>query len=183
MKTQYALLLVVFFTLGLFSANAQNKIGIRAGSEVSAMYKDGSRVSGTDIYSSFYAGVFRDKKIIPLLHFGMGFEYLQNGAGLPNDQKLVLRYLSVPLYLKAKFGPVFALSGVGANFKLSEKVYDRSTTSNPDQKSKVVDFPFFVGAGVKILIFTVEARYHWGLVKINEGASAKYLQLGAAVSF
>ena len=92
--------------------------------------------------------------------------------------------LSIPLYAKAKIGPVFGLAGIGANFKVSEKIYTNDVASSPtsEQKSNTVDFPLFIGAGVKISIFTIEARYHWGLVDINEGSSNQYFQLGAGIS-
>ena len=99
-----------------------------------------------------------------------------------NSDKQVLNYLDIPLYLKVKIGPVFGLVGSGVNFKLSESGYTNSTTPG-NEKSSGVDVPFFLGAGAKIFFLTVEARYQWGLVNINNGIHNQYLQLGAAVSF
>ncbi|MEI6061782.1 MAG: outer membrane beta-barrel protein [Bacteroidota bacterium] len=184
MKHRHSIVLIVLLALLAFSVQAQ-KLGIRAGFQASSWHEDGSRISGSSAYNSFYVGLFKEKKIIPLLHFGAGLEYLRSGAKLPGDTKQEISYLSIPLYLKVKVGPVFALAGVGANIKVSEKYFAAGTsTSVPDgQKSKALDFPFIMGAGVKILMFTLEARYHWGLVNFDNGASNQYLQLGAAVSF
>lgn len=43
--------------------------------------------------------------------------------------------------------------------------------------------PLFMGAGLKILFITLEARYHWGITDVYQGYNNQYLQLGAAISF
>jgi len=187
MKKVCFLLLVLMVTLTILPAKAQRgeRFGIRAGYQSSAQYKGGSQISETDPLNYFYAGLFRDNKIVPALHLGVGLEYFQNGHTYNNgSDKWVLNYLSIPVYLKAKLGPVFALGGLAANFKLSEKIYFNGESMNPpsDQKSKTMDVPVFLGAGVKISIFTIEARYHWGLVEINHGATNQYFQIGAGIS-
>ena len=80
---------------------------------------------------------------------------------------------------------MFVLTGVGANFKVSEKVFldGTSTTPSDEDKSNFFDIPFYLGAGAKIWFISIEARYHWGLLDVNEGYSNQYLQIGAAVSF
>jgi hypothetical protein len=183
MKKIYTLIFLVIFAFALLPAKAQ-KIGIRAGYQMSNLYKDGSHLSGADPLSSFYLGLFKVKKIVPAIHFGMGLEYFQNGFKAADDNKLVLHYISIPVYIEGKLGPVFALGGLGANFKVSEKltVNGETTTPTSEQKSKPVDVPAFLGVGVKIAMFTFEARFHWGLVKIKDGASNQYFQLGAAIS-
>jgi hypothetical protein len=190
MKNQFLLILVTLFAVAIMSANAQDnkgpeKIGFRAGFQNSSFHKDGSKVSGTKDYNSFYVGLFRDNKLMPTLHLGTGLEYLQNGAKMSNDAKLLIHYLSVPVYLKAKIGPVFALGGMAANFKLSEKysVGGNSNTLTDEQKPRSIDFPVFAGAGMKILMFSIEARYHWGLTESKDGVKNQYLQIGAAIAF
>jgi hypothetical protein len=185
MKQLTIMLLVALFAMVFISAQAQEKFGIRAGYQGSALYKEGSRVPDTDPLGSFYVGVFRDNKIVPAFYIGTGIEYMQSGFKVDNDNKLVLHYISIPVYLKAKIGPVFGLGGIGANFKVSEKLYVDGNSSSPasEDKSKMLDFPAFVGLGVKILMFTIEGRYHWGLVDINEGYKNRYFQLGAGISF
>ena len=187
MKNLSLLLLVSVFTCSAIVATAQEKpekFGIRAGYQNSIWSdKDGSQPF--DPLQNFYVGFFKDNKLIPAVHFGIGLEYFQNGYRVNSTDKRVLHTLSIPVYGKAKIGPVFALAGIGANFKVSEKIFVNDVASSPtsEQKSKTVDFPLFVGAGAKFWIFTVEARYHWGLVDINHGLHNRYLQLGAGVSF
>ena len=185
MKRNSVVLLIAFFLATAITVQAQDKIGIRAGYQSSAFYKDGSQLTGTDPYSSFYVGLFKDNKIIPAVHIGIGLEYMQTGKKVDDNNKQVLSYLSVPVYGKVKIGPFFGLGGIAANFKVSEKVFVNGNSAKPtdEQESKSVDFPLFLGAGFKISIFTLEARYHWGLTDINNGASSHYLQLGGAVSF
>ncbi len=184
MKTYFSILLIAVCISITVSVQAQNKIGIRAGYQSSTWHKDGSQLAGSDANSSFYAGLFKEKKLIPLLHLGFGLEYLQNGAKLAGDNKQVINYLGIPVYLKAKVGPFYALTGLGLNIKLSEKYFegDNSVSVPEGSKTKGVDYPFILGAGFKILMFSIEARYHWGLGDINNGITNQYLQVGAALS-
>ena len=60
------------------SSYADGKKGIRAGFQTSNLYYDGSGMN--DISKSFYVGLFKENKIIPMLHIGSGFEYSQIGS-------------------------------------------------------------------------------------------------------
>jgi len=177
--------------LGVLLIHAQekkegNKVGgIRAGYHSAALADYGSEPDTANSLNSFYVGFYRDTKIIPLLHFGTGMEYFQNGMKYSTNNKRVLHTVSVPLDLKLKLGPVFALGGFAANFKVSEKVVIEDNVSNPieSDKSEWFDIPFFLGAGVKIFFVTIEARYHWGLLDVRDGKHSQYLQIGAGISF
>jgi hypothetical protein len=191
MKTVSTLFLIGLLIAVPLSGKAQKEDkggkvgGIRLGYHAAALYKDGEKMAGTNNLENFYIGIFRDNKIAPLFRIGTGLEYFQNGAKIDNDNKLVLHTLSIPVNFKVKLGPVFALTGVGANFKVSEKVFldGTSTTPSDEDKSNFFDIPFYLGAGAKIWFISIEARYHWGLLDVNEGYSNQYLQIGAAVSF
>jgi hypothetical protein len=192
MKKFNQLLLVVFLvSLGL-PASAQNEDnkkgghkvgGIRAGYQSSIYVKGGDQLTGTTPLEKFYIGLYRDSRIIPTLFFGSGLEYYQNGARLNDDNKRVLHYVGVPLYLKVKLGPVFALGGFEPSFKVSEKQFLAGVKSTPSDKANWFDAPFFLGAGLKILFITIDARYHWGTLDVYQGAYSQYLQIGAALSF
>jgi hypothetical protein len=189
MKT-LTLIILGSLCFGVFTANAQDnedkKNGIRAGYHMATMVIDGSKPDEGKSLSSFYAGFFRDQKIASILHFGKGIEYFQNGIKYTDNSKRVLHTVSIPLDLKLKIGPVFALGGAAPNIKVAEKVSLGDNTSNPidTDKSNWFDVAAFAGAGVKISILTVEARYHWGLLKARDsGLYNRYFQLGAAVSF
>ena len=182
MKKTTLLALLVLTTVLSTYAQKSSKFGIRAGWSSASMFENGSELPGAEPLNSFYIGVFKEYKLIPMLHAGGGLEYLQNGFEYKDiDQQSKLNYLSVPLYLKVKLGPVYATGGTALNFKVNE-----SGVSPPSvEKSNVFDLPLQVGIGVKILMFSVEARYNWGLLEVYNNAPAKnqYLQVGAAVSF
>lgn len=164
--------------------NKPAKIGVRAGWNYAAMFIDGDQLAGTDRMNSFYVGLFKEKKIVPLLRFGSGIEYFKNGYTLSGDLKREMHYISIPLYLKVKIGPVYATGGSGLNFLVSEKLPE-SALLDPlnNQKTSFFDMPFQLGAGLKILMFSIEARYNWGMFNVNGDANDQYLQLGFTVSF
>jgi len=176
---------IAFVALSSESVQAQGKrsIGIRAGYQSSGLFDGSDRVSGTSNYSSFYVGVFKENKILPFLHWGTGLEYCQNGAGLPDNDKQVIKYLGLPVHLKAKIGPVYALVGVQPKVKIGEKIIidDEKTSPTDEQKSKTMDLPAYGGLGFNILIVSIEARYHYSLFETNHGARNAYLQLGATI--
>jgi hypothetical protein len=185
------LLCVVLLASSLtFSVVAQDKGnnrvgGIRLGYHGAGMFMESDMYPGSEGLGTFYAGLFRDNQIISLLHFGTGLEYFQNGIKFSGDNKRALYYLSIPLDLKLKLGPVFALTGLAPSFKVAERVVVDGNSSKPgsDDKSAWFDAPFFVGGGLKILFITIEVRYHWGLIDVYEGYNNRYLQIGAGLSF
>ena len=162
-----------------------NVSGIRGGWHSATLIMDGSEPYNANALSSFYFGFFNDNKIAPLLHFGKGLEYFQNGIAYTSNSERILHTISVPLYLKLKLGPVFALGGIAGNFKVSEKFSagDYEVSPTDTGKSNWFDAPVFLGAGVKIFFVSVEARYQWGLIEVRNGLKSQYFQLGAAVSF
>ena len=190
MKKIYSIFLVAII-FGLFSSEmkAQEKGagdrvgGIRIGYHSSQFASDGEFYG--DPMQSFYVGLFRDTKIIPLLHFGSGLEYYKNGVKIDDSNKRELHYLTLPLDLKLKLGPVFALGGFSPSFKVAERLTIAGTTAKPTeaQKAEWFDIPFFLGAGVKIWFVSIEARYHWGIMEVTDGYKSQSFQLGAAISF
>ena len=122
------LLLLSVLVVGTYVTHAQDKKsgdkvgGIRFGAHAATMVKDGSSPDTSNYLNSFYVGFFRDSKIAAILYFGSGLEYFQNGLDYSTNSKRVLHTISIPLDLKVKLGPVFALGGIAANFKVSEKL-------------------------------------------------------------
>ena len=186
-----SLLFTAAILMGILALHGQDKKedqkegGVRAGWHYAFLVEEGVKPDTASALSSFYAGFFRDTRIIPLLHFGSGIEYFQNGMDYPNNSARILHTVSIPLDLKVKLGPVFALGGIAANFKVSEKlkIGGEYVTILDSDKTNWFDLPVFVGAGVKILFITVEARYHWGLLEARNGYYNQYFQLGAGISF
>ncbi len=181
----FLILFVALATISTKHLQAQGKrsIGVRAGYQISGIYIDSDKVAGTSKYSSFYMGVFKEKKIVPFLHLGTGLEYCQNGAVLSGDNNQVIKYLGIPVHLKAKLGPLYALVGVQPKVKLSEKISidGKKTDPTDEQKSKTMDFPAYGGVGFNILILSIEARYYYSMFETNHGARNAYLQIGATL--
>ena len=186
---------ILFLSTGFaVHAEGDSKIGgVRVGYHTSALYNGDESLYETNRLDNFYLGVYKNFKIIPLLNWTAGLEYFQNGAKssttVGGDYKI--GYLSIPIHLRVKLGPVFALAGVAANIKVSDS--KSGIYNDPAQygNTESFDLPLALGIGFKFLMFSVEARYHWGTQTINtrtdiEGATdftTQYLQIGAAVEF
>jgi hypothetical protein len=166
-------------------AGDDSSFGVRGGYQSSGFFDGGSHLAGTSNYKSFYLGIYREKKILLFFRYSTGLEYSQDGAKLLGDNYHRLNYLGLPIYLKAKVGPVFALAGFSPKFKIGEKIDINGVTTKPtgDDKSKFFDLPVFAGAGVNFLMLTIEARYYYSFMKVNNGAQNASFQLGAAVHF
>lgn len=187
-KTMFKVVALVFLCIGSLNLRAQDsdkpaKAGIRAGWNYSAMFNDGDILRGTDHKNAFYLGVFKEKKVIPFLRFGSGLEYMNNGYKLSNNGERDIHYMSIPLYLKVKLGPLYATGGTGLNFKVAESLPE-SALLDPlnNEKTDFFDMPLQLGAGVKVLMFAIEARYNWGMFDVNDGVSNQYLQVGLTLS-
>lgn len=187
-------MLILPFNTAFAGDDDENKIGgIRAGWQYSALYNNGNIVEDSDPLSSFYVGLFRENKLIPLLAIGTGIEYFQVGIvdKENSNTNLRLHYISIPIDLRVKLGPVYALGGLGLNFRVAEKwkVDGESFDPSDEVKSEVFDMPLFLGVGVKIAIIRIEARYHWGMFDVYKPTdlvneqNSQYLQVGLGVSF
>jgi hypothetical protein len=177
-------LLVLFMASISISSFADGKKGIRAGYQMSNFYYNGSGMN--DAYGSFYIGIFKEHKIVPMIHIGSGLEYSQLGSYTDNDNKVQMHYLSIPINVKAKLGPFYATLGASASFKVGEKWTIKGIEADPLEKANSFDVPVFVGAGFQFLMFRVEARYHWGTMSLYDNTLNPYktqnLQLGLALA-
>lgn len=188
-----SLLFFLLLTVGIFAQDKNHDdklLGVRAGWQYSTILEDGNLLEGFDPLSSFYAGIFKEIKLVPLLRFDVGLEYAPVGISNSDlDSKIVLHYLSIPLNLRVKLGPVYALGGAAANFRVAEKytILGQNYDPQDDEKSNVFDVPLYLGLGVKILFISVDARYYWGMLDIygNDDTTSKgqYLQVGASIYF
>jgi hypothetical protein len=187
MKKPY-LLFVFAAAFGLIATDMKAADGDRVGGlrfgYHSSVYTKGGEQLG-DPLNSFYVGFTRDNKLIPMLHLGTGLEYFKNGVKLTDGIQRDFYYLSVPIDATLKLGPVFALTGFAPSFKVAERYVTDGNPVKPsdDMKAEWFDIPFFVGAGVKIWILSLEARYHWGLLEVTDGYKSQYFQLGLGFSF
>ncbi len=157
--------------------------GLRFGYHSSSFVKDGN--SYGDPLQTFYVGFTRDNKLIPALHLGTGLEYFKNGVKLTDNVQRDFHYLSIPLNVKIKLGPAFGLTGFAPSFKVAERYITNGNSGKPsdDMTAEWFDIPFFLGAGVKVWMLTLEARYHWGMLEVTDGYKSQYFQLGLGLSF
>ncbi len=169
------LLIAIGFSTDL---KAQKLIGIRAGWHYATLV--GSPLEDNP-NNTFYIGLYRNNKFGGIFAIHTGLEYFQNGAKLDDNNYRKLHYISVPLGLRVKLGPVYALGGPALNFKVAESSRVLGQSIDDDNKAAFFDLPVFLGAGVKIFMFTVEARYAWGLLDVNDGVTNQYLQLGVGL--
>lgn len=176
-------ILLAFATLEINAADGDRVGGLRFGYHTATLAKDGN--TWGDPIQTFYLGFTRDNKLIPLLHLGTGLEYFKNGVKLTDGIQRDFHYLSVPINAKLKLGPVFALTGFAPSFKVAERYITDGNSVKPsdDLKAEWFDIPFFVGAGVRIWMLSLEARYHWGLLEVTDGYKSQYFQLGLGLSF
>jgi len=186
LKTFGFLLFIMSLSMNSF---AKDKFGIRAGYQAANLYSGSSALYKT--YNTFYVGLFKDVKLIPLLHFGAGIDYYQTGSEKNSENSISLHYVSVPLDLKLKLGPFYALAGVAPAFKVHENwmVLGNKISPDSDVKSNAFDLPAFAGIGFKIAIISIEARYFYGTMSVNnnslsgfDGYNNQFIQLGLAVS-
>lgn len=174
MKIRYRTIIGLVFLLFVSSAFAQKHYGIRLGYQSSVMMKDSKKYGGH--LDAYYASFYRDTKVFPFLFMNTGLDYMRMGAEIDN-MDYTIDYLGVPLGLKCKIGPLYALGGAAINFKISEK-------DNPfEDKAKWYDAKTFAGGGINILFFTLEAKYIWGLTHIHDGITNDGFQLGCGMRF
>ncbi len=172
-------ILIVFLSLLFVPAYSQDKdFGIRAGWQSATTFNDGDKVQGAQ--NSLYVGVFRVRPIGgKVLSWVGGLEYSQQGHK-DNDRNFrKIHYISLPASLRLKIGPAHALGGANVNFRVAEKV--EVDGEDIDNNSNFLDIALHLGAGFNFGRLGVEARYHWGLMDVNDGNRNKYLQLGGSI--
>ncbi len=186
LKLSLAIALVALLCLPTNSFAKDRLSGVRAGFQSAGLYWDGHALG--DPIRTFYVGFDNDTKIMGPLHIGSGLQYFQNGAEHLNDannDRLVLHYLGLPVHLKAKFGPFFALAGASANFKIAQTYKVDGDKMDYSEKLNWFDVPLHAGVGVKVSVIVIEARYYWGMLDTYNDISVKsqYFQIGAGLLF
>ncbi len=172
----------VLFLIGIASSSVYAQdFGIRAGWQSAATHNDGDKVQGNQ--NSLYAGIYRSRPIGPgdFLHWSGGVEYSQQGHREDSDNFRKIHYISLPLALQFKFGPAILQGGINTNMRVAEKVYLMNEDITDDTKTQFLDFAYQFGAAFHFGPVGVEARYHGGLLDVNEGNKNRYLQIGVSL--
>ncbi len=150
--------------------------GIRGGFQSSTFAVDEG--DSPDGLGSFYLGIFGGKKLGPskLLSIYSGLTFYQSGADDKDFGEVKLSYISLPVSLRVKLGPVYAFGGANAAIKVGESL------SGPIEQADL-DFESFdagaqIGVGVKFLMLSAELKYNFGLIEIEDGIKTSHLQAG-----
>jgi len=175
-------IVTLFIAVLLFTAvNAQDTkpdlLTLEAGWTSSSFTETELSVENT---SGFYVGIRKDFKIVPLVRFNTGLLFTQQGTAydIPSTDDLKMGYLHLPLGAKLKLGPIFLTGGVSPSFRLSANEGDE----NVGDDYKVFDLPAYGGIGVKVLMVSLDFRYHYGLLNISDNsnldAQSQFFTLG-----
>ena len=178
---RFLLVFVVVLIVVAGPLSAENRKGIRFGYIESKLDKGSAGIFDNG-YTSFYVGFFNDQKIIPMIWFSSGLDYYQSGSKKSDDAKLTLHYISVPLALKVKLGPVRGFGGLHGAVKVSSKITLGGQSESAKDFSSF-DAGAFLGGGIQILFIAAEFKYNWGLVDLYNGYKNNFWQAGLTLSF
>ena len=166
------------------SLNAQNRSGIKSGFVNSI---SPNVVPEASYLPSFYVAGFHERTMGESKVFWMygGTEYTRVGWFYDDQNYQQLSYLSFPHALKIKLGPLFTQLGYSLNFKIGEKIYeDGYNVKNAGNKSRLFNLPVHAGIGLNLGPLVIDARYNYGLLKLNDaGTKVNYIMLGAGLRF
>jgi hypothetical protein len=114
-----------------------------------------------------------------------GLEYMIAGAKQNEDTQLQLHYLVIPAEGMIKLGPFIGMAGLSGNIKIGDKLtLDGDEIDYPDgKKPNLFDVAANIGAGFNFLFLTLETRYYWGLLDVQDEWNNQYWQLGLKFHF
>ncbi len=172
-----AILLTMFFVLGISTANAQGiRFGLKGGANFSTL--DGDDVDADNL-TSFYGGALVEINVFQNFSVQPEVLYSSQGAKVEGLGDIKLDYINVPVLAKfylisdklsLEAGPQF---GFLVNQDLEETF-----------EAKSFDFAAVGGLGFNITDnFFVQARYVIGLTDASENAEVKNTTIQAGVGF
>lgn len=164
----------------LFGQDEEEKLykGIRFGYQNSNLSE-----SSFKELSSFYAGIFGGHALGGghFLSIYTGLEYYQTGTKENDDNEIVLSYLSLPINLRGKLGPVYAFLGVNPSLKVHEKVKILGADVSDATSISAFDMGSQFGLGARIAFIGIEVKYNLGFIDIWDGNKTSHLQAGLCV--
>ncbi len=180
------------FVLMASALSAQISLGPKIGYTTSKLSVDKSDIN-SDLKSSFIYGAFvrlGDKWYVqPEINFytsGGVFKSPTLDNGSPIEDEVELKTLQIPLYIgiklaDLKFGNIRAQAGPTANIYTDKKINPlKSGTIIKETDLKDIQWGFQFGAGVDVLMFTLDVQYYLGL---NNVISDITLENGETVKF
>ena len=204
---------LVFVALSTFTSQAQFRLGVKAGANISHVSFDRD-IFSTDNLGNFTGGVMAEFTV-PIIGLGLDASVMYAGKGYKSystltdnsgnpagniDEKVRMHYIDIPVNLKWKFGlpmaKIFLTAGPGFNFLLNKNFKTETKgESIPDTyldralKDKKFDLSINVGGGVELFShLQVAVQYGWGLTNSLKSYSTgkgknRNLQITAAYLF
>jgi len=201
---------VIVIAIALFVAvNLNAQIGAKVGLNFSGMNSTTS-IDGSKMRTGMHLGVVYEKDLIAILNLRIEGVYSQQGFAIYNeyqdymatgqpavmDQVVKIDYLQIPVLLKAKLGPVYAVAGPYFGIALSGKTVSELTLDGAVQDLgdnasvdifgdnsyyKRTDYGFGVGVGSQFGLGPIqafaEARGTFGLASMYDTNSDSYKAL------
>ncbi len=183
------LLICLFSQLGFGQSSSKDDDGLglpngfRIGFQSSHFIQEGSSIA--DNLNRGYIGYIRKVHLVPFLHLETGLEYMIAGSQQNKDSKLELHYITLPAQGVFKIGPIVALGGINANFRVAENytVNGEKIKRSGGDRSAAFDLALDAGAGFNFLALTAEFRYYWGLLEVENNTFNRYWQAGIKFHF
>lgn len=171
------LILVIFGFIG-FALNAQISFGPKIGYTTLKLSVDQSDIT-TDMKNNFLFGAFvrLGKKVYlqPEINWytsGTVFKKVSIGSLSPFEQEVTLKNVQIPVFvglrlIDLKLVNIRAMAGPTANIVVDKKI-ETTQTGNYTEPIKETDIKdlhwgFQLGAGVDVLMFTLDVQYMIGL--------------------
>ena len=143
------------------SINIQPKVGLNLAT-VSDAPKDAEMKLG------LAAGVEAEYQVTDLLSITLGAMYSQQGYKMKDD-KFQMDYVNVPVMANVYVVSGLAVKlGVQPGFQIGNKFKEGSAKAIDLKGGKKFDISIPVGVSYEYSNFQIDARYNWGLTKLNE---------------
>ena len=171
MKNLFLLIFTCLIVQGVKAQNSDDhkphKITFVAGWNYSKYVGGEDAIDKTDYKSGLILGLNKDVKISPALWANGGLLYYQNGADTDLGE-FKFNYLMLPTGLKLKVGPVYGMAGVYGAYRLTADLDGEKADKGDFNR---LDFGAYSGVGIRFLVFTVNAKYNWGLSDVSNGSN------------
>ena len=167
------LMLMAAMMVAVLSANAQNEVGqITLKPMVGATLSTITDSNHSKFKIGFAAGVEGEYGIMEKLGVTAGLVYSMQGAKYEGDDKEKFDYLNIPILANYYVIPGLAVkAGIQPAFLLSAKDEDGDDIKD---ECNTFDFAIPIGASYEYKNFVVDARYNFGLTKINKDGSKSH---------
>ena len=171
-----AFIFLAVMLIGSFQAKAQ--LGVKIGYNFAKMSGDVSDGYSEKSLNNVCFGAFFEKDLIPLLDIRAGVDFSPKGYREENGDmynQAKINYLEIPVQIKLKVGPIYALGGVYGAYAMKGK-YETETVSvdvDFDQmEMKRIDYGMKFGVGFQVGLGPLHAfaqgEYSFGLQNLNK---------------